>query len=121
MQIRVGSSDIGANVIAGTYAVNNKPDYSVWKDANHVNHKTKLRDRISGSFEMFFRTVEAYQSFVQNIQANTQENAVLMTVTVNNTGEEKTGYFFIDYELTRNRDANWDDYFARYKVKIEER
>lgn len=121
MTIKIGNTEIGQNVIAGTYSINNIPEFSKWVDGNNVTHKTKLRDKIKGSFDMFFRTIDDYEVFKGLIDDSMDSyGAVELTLSVNNTNEDATINAFIDYSLVRNRDGFWEDYFERYKVVIEE-
>ena len=122
MTFTVGSTDYSDHVIAGTYNVNNKPQYRTWTDADYHTRKIKLRDQIVGSFDMFFRTQAEYEDFMDDIATATgTDNAVSISLTVNNTSEQANINAFIDYELVRNIDGAWNDYFERFTVNIEER
>ena len=72
MTFEVGSTDYSGHVIAGTYEVNNKPQYKTWEDGNHKTRRTKLRDQIVGSFNMFFRTEAEYEDFMDGWQRHAQ-------------------------------------------------
>lgn len=123
MVFKVGNVDYSDHVIAGSYKVNNEPSYKTWVDAAYHTHRQKLRDKVAGSFDMFFRTVEDYEAFMEDISdaMDSSDDAVSLSVTVNNTSEQKTIYAFVDYRLVRNIDGAWNDYFERYTVTIEER
>ena len=124
MTFLVGTSkDYSAHVIAGSYKVNNDPQYSEWEDVNHRVHRFKLRDKVVGSFDMFFRTTTEYATFLADLAAaqSATNNSYAISVTVNDTGEQKAIDAFVDYELVRNIDGGWNDYFERFTVKIEER
>lgn len=115
--------DFSDHVIAGTYEVNNNPEYSELKDARYVVHKKKLRDKVSGSFEMWFKNTTDYASFLSalNSAKSSSNDSVQVTLCVNNTNTEVTIYAYINYKLVRNRNGKWQDYFERFKVTIEER
>ena len=122
MTFSVGSVDYSDHVIAGTYKVNNKPIYKTWEDANYHTRKIKLRDQIVGSFDMFFRTEAEYEDFMDDIDdAKNTDDSVSISVTVNNTSEQADINAFLDYDLVRNIDGTWNDYFERFTVTIEER
>lgn len=118
-----GAKDYSNHVIAGSYNVNNEPMYAEWDDANYIQHRFKQRDRVSGTFDMFFRTVSDYAAFKADIDANRSatNNSVVMTVAVNDLNTTKTINAYISYKLVRNRDGAWNDYFERYTVTIKER
>lgn len=122
MTFSVGSVDYSDHVIAGTYKVNNKPQYKIWEDANYHTRKIKLRDQIVGSFDMFFRTEAEYEDFMEDIEdAKNTDDSVSISITVNNTSEQANINAFLDYDLVRNIDGTWNDYFERFTVTIEER
>lgn len=123
MVFKVGNVDYSDHVIAGSYKVNNEPSYKTWVDAAYHTHRQKLRDKVVGSFDMFFRTLAEYEEFMDDIAEamDDSDDAVSLSVTVNNTSEQKSIYAFIDYKLIRNIDGAWNDYFERYTVTIEER
>ena len=122
MTFTVGSVDYSSHVIAGTYNVNNKPQYREWENANYQTRRIKLRDQVVGSFDMFFRTKAEYEDFRDDIATATgTDGAVSISVTVNNTSTQANIYAFIDYDLVRNIDGAWNDYFERFTVTIEER
>lgn len=117
------SKDYSNHVIAGTYEVNNEPQYVSWEDAGHIEHRFKQRDRVVGSFDMFFRTVSDYATFKSDLDTNrsSSNDSVNMTVKVNNLNQDKTINAFVSFSLVRNRDGKWNDYFERFKVTIKER
>lgn len=119
----VGNENYTNNIIVGTYAINNKPVYKTYTDSNGNTHRFKTRDKIVGSFNMFFKTAEEFNAFSAVVKSNESSVnfSVPITVTVNNTGEEKLINAFIDYETTRNLNGRREDYFDVFKVNIEER
>ena len=123
MTFKIGTTDYSGHVIAGSYKVNNEPQYQTWKDASQRTHRQKLRDQVVGSFDMFFRTVSDYEDFKSKIAAakDSEDDSVSISVTVNNTSTQADIHAFVDYKLVRNIDGAWNDYFERYTVTIEER
>jgi len=123
MVFLVGTTDYSAHVIAGTYAVNNEPQFSKWEDTGHRKHRFKQRDKVVGSFDMFFRTLTEYETFKNSLDSNklSANDAVNISVTVNNTSEQKAIEAFVDYDLVRDRDGAWNDYYKVFTVTIEER
>lgn len=117
------SKDYSDHVIAGSYKVKSEPKYSEWDDVNLRTHKFKLRDKVIGSFDMFFRTETDYLTFKADLDAvqSATNDSYSISVTVNNTGEQKAIDAYINFDLVRNRDGAWNDYFERFTVSIEER
>lgn len=118
---KINNTDFAGHIIAGTYAVNLKPVYKDWVDAARVTHRRTYRQKISGSFEMFFRTASEYSSFKSACAAAlTSNGSVAASLSVNGLIPLASANLFIDYDLTRDRDGNWQDYFKKFKVTIEE-
>lgn len=123
MVLLIGNVDYSNHVIAGSYNINQKIQSSKWDDANYRTHKFKQRDKIVGSFDMFFRTVADYEGFkadLDDAQAP-DDDSYSISLTVNNISEQRRINAFIDYELVRDIDGKWQDYFGRFTVNIEER
>jgi hypothetical protein len=123
MVLLIGNVDYSNHVIAGSYNSNQKIQSSKWDDANYRTHKFKQRDKIVGSFDMFFRTVTDYEGFkadLDDAQAP-DDDSYSISLTVNNISEQRRINAFIDYELVRDIDGKWQDYFGRFTVNIEER
>lgn len=120
MTFIVSSTDCSANVIAGTYKVNNKPVYYEWTDADQSVHKRKLRDKVEGTLDMFFRSLTDYNSFLTTLESATSDGKTALTVSVNNTQSEKTGYFFVTHDAVRDIDGTWTDYIDKFTLNITE-
>lgn len=123
MVLLIGNVDYSNHVIAGSYNINQKIQSSKWDDANYRTHKFKQRDKIVGSFDMFFRTVTDYEGFkadLDDAQAP-DDDSYSISLTINNISEQRRINAFIDYELVRDIDGKWQDYFGRFTVNIEER
>lgn len=123
MVLLIGNVDYSNHVIAGSYNINQKIQSSKWDDANYRTHKFKQRDKIVGSFDMFFRTAADYEDFkadLDDAQA-LDDDSYSISLTVNNISEQRRINAFIDYELVRDIDGKWQDYFGRFTVNIEER
>lgn len=123
MVFKIGNTDFSGHVIAGSYAINKEAEYVTWTDAAHKTHKLRKRYRVKGTCDMFFRTIAEYSAFQSAIAAATAANndSINMTVTVNKTTEDKTIEAYLDYLPVRNRDGNWNDYFERFTLSVEER
>lgn len=119
----VGDKNYTKHIIVGTYAINNKPVYKTYTDSNGHTHRFKIRDKVVGSFEIFFKTAEEFNDFSADIKDNESDVnfSIPVTVTVNNTGEEKLINAYVEYEPTRYLNGIREDYFEKFKVTIEER
>lgn len=123
MVFSIGQNDYSNKVIAGSYDVQQKKVFSEWVDADGITHRqlTRSTPRTEGSFDMFFKDIDEYDAFIEDLMDNTLANlTILATVATNNPNTTVTSYFFIDLAPVRNRKANWDDFMERFKVSIKE-
>lgn len=121
--IIINGIDFGSHVIAGTYSVQNDDIYASWTDGNGRNHRQLKRKKMQGSFDMIFRTMDEYESFMAAIKASQEENLnsyVSATLTDNLSNEDVESNYYFDYTPIRNRDADWRDYFEKFTVNVEE-
>lgn len=118
---KINNKDYADHIIAGTYTVNFKPIYKEWVDNSRVTHRRMYRQKVSGSFEMFFRTVEDFLTFRQDCNTTTTANgSIPVNMTVNGFNLVANYNVFLDYEVTRDRDGKWADYFKKFTVRLEE-
>lgn len=119
----INGVDYSDHVIAGSYSINNSPVFKEYDDANGNTHRVKIRDRIEGSFSMWFRTVEEFNDFMSDVNSATtpSNNISVAFLLVNNTNQSGNFNVFLDYDTTRNRDGSWNDYMERFTVKVKER
>ena len=67
---KVGSTDYTASILNDeTYNVKKNDEFDVWKDANRVEHRKKVRTRVAGSFNLKFRDEASYTSFLTTLAA----------------------------------------------------
>ena len=116
----VGTTDYSANVVSGSYKVNNDPVYNEWTDGNGIVHRQKVRDKVVGSFDMFFRSLSDYNDFLTVLNNATSDEQTLLTVSVNNTGANKASCFFVSHDPVRNLDGSWSDYMEQFTLNITE-
>ena len=125
IMFKVGDTDYSAHVIDSTngYKVQTDPIYTEWTDANGIDHRSVYRDRTTGTFTLFFRSIDEYQSFC-TVMANSRQNDTSYRCTVfdNNSNTQVVSNFFITYTPVRHRtDDLLDDYVAAISVTIKER
>lgn len=121
IMFKVGAGDYSNRVIAGSYNVNSQNVYKSWQDINGVEHREKIRDKIVGSFDMYFPTIDEYDAF-RAVLDSVRKDDLSYTITIvdNIKNEVKTIDAFITFQLTRNR-LGWNDIYERFKLNIQER
>lgn len=121
VMFKVGAGDYSDRVIAGSYNVNSQNVYKSWQDINGVEHREKIRDKIVGSFDMYFPTIDEYDAFRAVLDSVRKEDlSYTITVVDNIKNEVKIIDAFITFQLTRNR-LGWNDIYERFKLNIQER
>lgn len=121
--LKIGNTNVSDNIVADSYSVYNQPVYKVYEDANGVTHKRFIRDKIEGSFEMFFRTMRGYTDFVALLDTNTSPSdfSVLCTIYDTKRSNVYTINAFIEFEPTIALDGTLNEYMKVLKIKLEER
>ena len=51
-QVVVNNTDITPYIVEGSYNVNSEDSYESWKDANMVEHRVVIAEKVSGSFQV---------------------------------------------------------------------
>lgn len=121
IMFKIGTSDYSNRVIAGSYSVNSQDEYKSWKDMNGKEHHEKIRDKIVGSFEMYFPNIDEYDSFRAVLDGAKQTDlSYRIAVCDNKSNEMKVIDAFITFQLTRNR-LGWNDIYERFRLNIQER
>lgn len=110
IMFKVGATDYSNRVISGTFKVQTNDLYEEWTDANGRTHRMGYTTKTSGSFNIFFKTIEEYQGFMANLIAVRHEDlSYPVTVLDNISSTEKSIDAFLDFEPVRGRDEMWND------------
>ena len=121
--LKIGTTDVSSHIVADTYSVYNQPVYKIYEDANGVTHKRFIRDKIKGSFEMFFRTISDYTTFMTLVSNNISVTDFSVTCTVYDTKRSGayTIYAFLDMKPTIALDGTLTEYMKPISIDLEER
>jgi hypothetical protein len=117
----INNIDFSDHVIAGSYEVGNVPVLTEWTDANNRLHREVYRERLQGSFDMYFRTVDDFEEFNQAYKTVRQNSGLTRVSIMNNSTnqvEQKDVYF--EFSPVRNRHDNWEDYYEQFTVNVKE-
>ena len=120
----VDSTDITDYIIKDTYEVNSEPVYTSWEDANYVEHRVYVRDKVRGSFEVItFGTTPrtALVAFLDILKAATSNNVLTIGLYVENEGTFQALNCFYTVESTQHSVTDDGRYVDRAKISIEER
>ena len=120
----VNSTDITNYIIKDTYEVNSEPVYTSWEDANYVEHRVYVRDKVRGSFEVItFGTTPrtALVAFLDILNAATSNNVLTIGLYVENEGTFQALNCFYTVESTQHSVTDDGRYVDRAKISIEER
>lgn len=120
----VNSTDITDYIIKDTYEVNSEPVYTSWEDANYVEHRVYVRDKVRGSFEVItFGTTPrtALVAFLNILKAATSNNVLTIGLYVENEGTFQALNCYYTVESTQHSVTDDGRYVDRAKISIEER
>lgn len=118
---KVGATDYSSRVISGTYEVQTNPLYEEWTDANGRSHRMKFSEKTTGSLELVFKTLQEYLDFNINLEnARRDDLSVPVTVLDNLTSTEKEIDAFIEFNVTRQVDGQFNDRVETISISIME-
>ena len=117
----VNNVDITKWIDKDTYNVNAEDIYESWTNANFVETRIFIRDRVSGKFEIRCGSRSSYADFLSNWNAATTNGVVTMGVYVQNKNQTKAINAF--FKLTGEEHYETDNgaRYDRVTVEIEER
>lgn len=123
---KFGSSptyDYSNHVLAGSYKVSEQDIYNTFTDGFGIEHHLKYRTKVSGSFEMFFRTLTEFNTFMTRLNSvkDSMGSYYVVTVAINNTNQTKQINCHLKFDTIRNKDGANDDFMEKFTVSIEER
>lgn len=119
----IGRKNATKHIVVGTYEVNEEDVYKDWTDGNLCKRREVVRTRVKGSFEVYFRSMDEYQQFVDAIESNrSEEGCVDCNIMANNTDRYLTNRsLYFTLKPKRSRAITGKDYFPQFEVEVEER
>lgn len=117
----IKNKDFGNHIIGGSYKIDKVESYESWIDGNYKEHRIKTSEKVKGSFDMFFRTIEDFQEFQQLVDETRNDDMTnTVRLTMNKTDQDVICDVFMSYSPIRGRDGSWKDYFERFSVEVME-
>lgn len=89
MLAKIGNMDITDYIQESTYKMDESPVENAWKDGEGKNHLDKIRDQITGSFDLVFVRDDLFNAFKANMDANSSKGITNIRVLVTNTNQVK--------------------------------
>lgn len=123
MLFEINSKDYTKYIIPSTYNVNSETIYETYEDAKGIKHYVKIREKVSGSFNMEIHNMEEYEAFVADIEAskNALTNTHNIYLMVNNKAAGSNYHCIIKMESKRSLDGTRQEYIEQFTVNVEER
>lgn len=115
----INDTDYSANVIADKYVMDNTVITKNYTDMQGRVHKKYVRSKIVGSFEMFFKTLEEYEDFIDEIDGAHSPQSISVTVNYPKV-EFKAIQAYLTISPTRTLDASNSPMMRQFAVKVEE-
>ncbi|MBQ5473201.1 MAG: hypothetical protein IIT65_00540 [Lachnospiraceae bacterium] len=93
--------DYSDKILMPSYKINSQPLYEEWQDANGITHRDYVRNRVSGTFDIYFTDVNDFYTFVNSLK-NTRRLDLTYEITlyINNELTARTIYAYISYEFS---------------------
>lgn len=120
----VNSTNITDYIIKDTYEINSEPIYTSWEDANFVEHRVYVRNKVKGSFEVItFGDAPrvALVDFLNILKAGTVNNVLTIGLYVQNQGTFEALNCFYTVESTQHAPTTDGRFVDRAVISIEER
>lgn len=121
---KLNTVDYSSHVVAESYAVNFVDVYDEWTDGGQVKHKDVIRRKLSGTFQMYFKTTDSLQTFLTALaNCKTTSNTYPVVLKANNdtvASLQSSKNVFLDFVPVRKRDAKGSDVFDVFEVTVEE-
>ena len=120
----VNNTNITDYIIKDTYEINSEPIYTSWEDANFVEHRVYVRNKIKGSFEVItFGDAPrvALVDFLNILKAGTVNNVLTIGLYVQNQGTFEALSCFYTVESTQHAPTTDGRFVDRAVISIEER
>lgn len=122
--LKINSKDYEGNIIADTYDISAKPQYSEWTDGIGTRHHDVHGYKLEGKLSLFFRTKAEYNTFLTDLAAAKDAIEDRYTITVkdnkDSTDIEHTIYAFVEFSPVRKLDGVWSEYYGQIDLDIKE-
>lgn len=121
IMFKIGLTDYSNHVVGENYSVQSNDEYETWTDANGKEHRSAYRQRISGTFELYFTDEAEYLTFQSVLEANKRTDLTYpITIYDSRTGNEEDVFAFVTYNITLYRNPAFVDRVEQIKVTIKE-
>jgi hypothetical protein len=121
IMFKIGLTDYSNHVVGENYSVQSNDEYETWTDANGKEHRSAYRQRISGTFELYFTDEAEYLTFQSVLEANKRTDLTYpITIYDSRTGNEEDIFAFVTYNITLYRNPAFVDRVEQIKVTIKE-
>ncbi len=121
IMFKIGLTDYSNHVVGENYSVQSNDEYETWTDANGKEHRSAYRQRISGTFELYFTDEAEYLTFQSVLETNKRADLTYpITIYDSRTGNEEDIFAFVNYNTTLYRNPAFVDRVEQIKVTIKE-
>lgn len=121
IMFKIGLTDYSNHVVGENYSVQSNDEFETWTDANGKEHRSAYRQRISGTFELYFTDEAEYLTFQSVLETNKRADLTYpITIYDSRTGNEEDIFAFVNYNTTLYRNPAFVDRVEQIKVTIKE-
>lgn len=120
-RITIGTHDITGLIVDGSYKMDAKDLYESWQDANYVEHRIIVTNKVEGSFDVVLTEDTTSLSEFMDIIADAEDNGVIVAlVDVTNKGTTRAISAFYELENETHDITASDKVVDVVTVKLKE-
>lgn len=115
--------NLSRHIPMGSYNVNVMEEFEEWTDSNYDIHRKLLRNRVEGTFDLKFKSVEEYEGFLNVLtaaKATTGQNYIEMDAFCTNRGATYNKKFYYEFEPKNDLPQMADSKNEAFTVTIKE-
>ena len=92
--------NLSQHIPMGTYNVNVLEEFEEWTDSNYDIHRKLLRNRVEGTFDLKFYSIDAYEEFLNVLtkaKTTTGQQYIEMDAFATNKGTSYNKKFYYEF------------------------
>lgn len=118
----IAGHDYTNNLVVPDYKVNEEDVYEEWDDGNNITHRDVFRQRVSGSFVMFFASQIEFDDFFKVLNDNKQKGGyVPASLYVTNKNELHSGNYYFSAKPANTKPLYGMKEYEGFVVDVSER
>ena len=119
--LKIGNVNFTDCIVSDTYAVDSVPVIETWEDIQGNSYARKIKDKIIGTFDLFFTDMTAYNEFYSTLRANMKSNDLCPAIVCDNKKNQNVSVdLLFDFKPIRKKHSIIGDCYSQFTVTVEE-